>query len=232
MEAALLGSQSTWPLNLLKDCWALQLLSPCFIIWITNLEIIGWLFFLSSSICSAARNCFILQGFCNSLIIFYTNDILLFWCWFIFFLFFYPQVLKWHFLSCHHTHRLFSHYTACSEVMEGWEDRRLSLVTWGRASVRVCVCSHVHVPVYVCVHSWASVSVCIRACIWIYVERRRLFIFIVFNEGPMCRIHNNTINPQQQQHGYNLYGNASFMAAPSHTVDISDSGQHGCAAAS
>ncbi|TKS72606.1 Teneurin-2 [Collichthys lucidus] len=44
----------------------------------------------------------------------------------------------------------------------------------------------------------------------------------------MCRIHNNTINPQQQrQHGCNLYGNASSVVARSYAVDISDNGQHG-----
>lgn len=49
----------------------------------------------------------------------------------------------------------------------------------------------------------------------------------------MRRIHNNTINPQQQQqHGCNLYGNAASMVAPSYAVDISDNGQHGCAVAS
>lgn len=56
---------------------------------------------------------------------------------------------------------------------------------------------------------------------------------IVFNEGPTCGIHNNTINPQrQQQHGCNLYGNAASMVTLSHTVDISDSGQRECAVAS
>lgn len=56
---------------------------------------------------------------------------------------------------------------------------------------------------------------------------------IVFNEAPMRRIHNNTINPQQeQQHGCNLYGNAACVVAPSYTVDISDSGQHDCGVAS
>lgn len=56
---------------------------------------------------------------------------------------------------------------------------------------------------------------------------------IVFNEAPMRRIHNNTINPQQEQHhGCNLYGNAACVVAPSYTVDISDSGQHDCAVAS
>lgn len=135
-----------------------------------------------------------------------------------------------------HTHTALQIYSfqplqgmfGCNRRLRGW---RLSLVTWGPvpASVR----SYVYVPVYERVHVRTSVSVCTRACIWIYVARRRLFIFIVFNERPVCRIHNNTINPQQQQqHGYNLYGNAGSMDAPSHTVDISDSGQHGCAAAS
>lgn len=53
-------------------------------------------------------------------------------------------------------------------------------------------------------------------------------MLIVFNEGPMHRIHNNTINPlQQQQHGCNLYGNVASTVAPSYTVDISDDGQPG-----
>ena len=84
--------------------------------------------------------------------------------------------------------------------------------------------------VCVCVRASACgcPCVCLHLCGW-----RRLFILIVFNEGPMCRIHNNTINPQQrQQHGCNLYGNASTMVAPSYAVDISDNGQRGSAAAS
>ncbi len=123
---------------------------------------------------------------------------------------------------------LFSCYRACSEVMEGWEDGCLSLCTWGPGSVCVCVC------VFSCAHSYSCVSVYGHPCVCLHLcGRRRLFILIVFSEGPMCRIHNNTINPpQQQQHGCNLYGNAGSMVAPSCTVDISDNGQHGCAAAS
>lgn len=83
----------------------------------------------------------------------------------------------------------------------------------------MCVCERRHCE---------CPCVCLHLCGW-----RRLFILIVFNEGPMCRIHNNTINPQQrQQHGCNLYGNASTMVAPSYAVDISDNGQRGSAAAS
>lgn len=36
---------------------------------------------------------------------------------------------------------------------------------------------------------------------------------------------NNTINPHQQQHGYNLYVNVNATVTLSHTVDIFDSGQ-------
>ena len=91
---------------------------------------------------------------------------------------------------------------------------------------------------FVCVVSCAPavcavMSACLRACVCIYVGEGGYSFLIVFNEGPMQRIHNNAINPQQrQQHGCNLYGNAASVVAPSYAVDISDNGQHGCAAAS
>lgn len=122
---------------------------------------------------------------------------------------------------------------SCSEVMEAWEDRCLSICTLGWRSFRLYVFSRA--PYDVCVPR-AIRRVCLLQrpvrvfCIY---GRGGYFRLIVFNEGPTCRIHNNTINPQrQQQHGCNLYGNAATAVAPSHTVGISDSGQHECAVAS
>lgn len=69
---------------------------------------------------------------------------------------------------------------------------------------------HISPPVcHVCRQPCVRLHLCVRG-------RKSLFILIVFYEGPMCRIHNNSINPRQQQQkqrGCNLYGNAASMVA-------------------